>query len=103
VVKKIIPILVDIQGHLERVSFDVTRISTYDAVLELLWLEKYNLTINYKERIMSFDGCGCKPEKNIDIEEVLMRAMNVYYRQDSEQVYLAMVIVKGDELSFTVL
>jgi len=33
---------------------------------------------------MSFDGYECKSEKNIDIEEVLIWAMNAYYRQDFE-------------------
>jgi hypothetical protein len=103
VAKETTPIPVDIQGYLERVSFDVTRTNTYDAVLGLLWLEKHNPTINYKKRTMSFNGYGCKPKKNIDIEKVLMRAINAYYRQDPEQVYLAMVTVKGDELFFTVL
>jgi hypothetical protein len=35
VVKKITPISVDIQGHWERVNFDITKISIYDAVLKL--------------------------------------------------------------------
>jgi hypothetical protein len=35
VVKKIILILVDIQGHWKRVNFNIIRISTYDAVLKL--------------------------------------------------------------------
>jgi hypothetical protein len=59
VAKEIILILLDIQGYWERVNFDITRISTYDAVLGLLWLEKYNSIINYKNRIMIFDGCDC--------------------------------------------
>jgi hypothetical protein len=52
---------------------------------------------------MNFDGYKCKPEKNINIEEILIRAMNAYFRQNPDQVYLAIVIVKGDEASFTVL
>ena len=36
VAKETTPIPVDIQGHLERVNFDITRINTYDAVLGLL-------------------------------------------------------------------
>jgi hypothetical protein len=35
VIKKTILILVDIQGHWERVNFDITRTNTYDAVLRL--------------------------------------------------------------------
>jgi hypothetical protein len=34
--KETTPISVDIQGHWERVNFNVIRISTYDAVLGLL-------------------------------------------------------------------
>jgi hypothetical protein len=52
---------------------------------------------------MVFDGCGYKLTKNTDVKEVLVRAMNAYFRQDPEQVYLAMVIIKRDNLSFTVL
>jgi hypothetical protein len=35
VIKEITPISVDIQEYWERVNFDITRINTYDAVLEL--------------------------------------------------------------------
>jgi hypothetical protein len=80
VAKETIPISVNIQGHWERVNFDIIRISTYDAVLGLLWLEKYNLTINYRDRIMVFDSCGCILIRDTDIEEVTIRAINVYYR-----------------------
>jgi hypothetical protein len=80
VIKEIIPISVDIQKYWERVNFNITRISTYDAILRLLWLEKYNPTINYKNRIMVFDGCDCKSIKNTDIEDVSVRAMNAYFR-----------------------
>jgi hypothetical protein len=83
-VKEIILIPVDIQGHWERVNFDIIRISTYDAVLGLLWLEKYNPAINYKDRTIIFKGCGCKPTRNTDIEKVLVRAMNAYYRQNPD-------------------
>ena len=103
IVKKIIPISVDIQEHWERVNFDIIRINTYDAVLRLPQLEKYNPTINYKDRIMIFNGCGCKLTKNTDIEEMSVRAINAYFRQNLDQVYLAIVTVKGDEASFTVL
>jgi len=78
--KKTTPILVDIQGHWERVNFDIIRISTYDAVLKLLWLEKHNLIINYKERTMAFNDCSCKLTRNTDIEEMLMRAINAYFK-----------------------
>jgi hypothetical protein len=80
VTKEITLISVDIQSYWERVNFDITRISTYDTVLGLLWLEKYNPIINYKDRTMVFDGCGCKLIKDTNIEEVLVRAMNVYYK-----------------------
>jgi hypothetical protein len=80
VVKKIIPLSVDIQGHWERVNFDVTRINIYDAVLKLSWLAQHTPTINYKDRTMVFDGCECKPTRNINIEEMLVRAMNAYFR-----------------------
>ena len=51
---------------------------------------------------MNFDGYRCNPEKNINIEEMLIRAMNAYYRQDPKQIYLTIITVKKDELSFTV-
>jgi hypothetical protein len=52
---------------------------------------------------MAFDGCGCKPIRNINIEKMLVRAMNAYFRQNSDQVYLAIVIMREEDLSFTVL
>jgi hypothetical protein len=80
VAKKIILISVDIQGHWERVNFDITRTSTYDAVLGLSWLAQHNPTINYRDRTVVFNDCDCKLTKNTDIEEVLVRAMNAYFR-----------------------
>jgi predicted aspartyl protease len=80
VIKEITPITVDILGHEKRVNFDITRTSTYDAVLGLSWLEKHNLTINYKKRTMVFDGCDCTRKPDIDIEKMLVRVINVYYR-----------------------
>jgi hypothetical protein len=82
VAKETIPISIDIQGHWERVNFDITRTNTYDAVLGLSWLEKYNPTINYKNRIIIFNGCDYQLTKNINIEEISVRAMNAYFRQD---------------------
>jgi hypothetical protein len=103
VVKKTTPISVDIQEHWERVNFDITKINTYDAVLGLPWLEKHNPTINYKNRTIVFNGCGYKLTKNTDIEKVLVRAINTYYRQNPDQVYLAMITVKREKAFFTVL
>jgi hypothetical protein len=80
VIKKTTLILVDIQGHWERVNFNIIRTSTYDAVLGLLWLEKHNPTINYRDRIIVFNSYDCKLTKNTDIEEVSVRAMNAYFR-----------------------
>jgi hypothetical protein len=102
VTEETILIPVDILGHWERINFNVIKTSTYDAVLGLPWLEKHNPTINYRERTLTFNGYGCKLIKDIDISEILMRAMNAYYRQDPNQIYLAMMIVKRDESSFTV-
>jgi hypothetical protein len=79
VAKETIPITIDILGHLKRINFDVTRISTYDAVLELLWLEKHNLTINYRNRTMTFNNCSCTPKADTNIREMLIRVMNAYY------------------------
>jgi hypothetical protein len=36
VAKEITPISIDIQGHWERVNFNIIRINTYDAILGLL-------------------------------------------------------------------
>jgi hypothetical protein len=82
VIKETIPISVEIQGHWERVNFDVTRISIYDAVLGLLWLAQHNPTISYRDRTMIFNGYSYKPTKDTDIEKVLVRTMNAYFRQN---------------------
>ena len=80
VAKKIISISINIQGYWERINFDVIKTSTYDAVLRLPWLAQHNPTINYKNRTIVFDGCDYQPTKNIDIEEVLVRVINAYYK-----------------------
>jgi hypothetical protein len=52
---------------------------------------------------MVFNNCNCKLTKNTDIEKVLIRAINAYFRQNSDQVYLTMIIVKVNDVFFTVL
>jgi hypothetical protein len=52
---------------------------------------------------MVFNGYNCQLTKNTDIEKVSVRAINAYFRQNLDQVYLAIVTVKGDEASFTIL
>jgi hypothetical protein len=52
---------------------------------------------------MIFNGCDYKLIKNTNIKEVLVRAMNAYFRQDPDQVYLAIITVKGEKTFFTVL
>jgi hypothetical protein len=52
---------------------------------------------------MIFNDYNYKSIKNIDIEEVSIRVINIYFKQDLEQVYLAIVIVKGKNLFFTIL
>jgi hypothetical protein len=52
---------------------------------------------------MFFNGYDCKPTQNTDIEKVSVRAINIYFKQNPEQVYLTIVIVKGDDLSFIIL
>jgi hypothetical protein len=51
---------------------------------------------------MVFNGYDCKPTGNTDIKKVLIRAINAYFKQDSDQVYLAIIIMKKDEVSFTI-
>jgi hypothetical protein len=51
---------------------------------------------------MVFNGCGYKPTKNTNIKEVSVRVINVYFRQNPDQVYLAMITVKDEKASFTV-
>jgi hypothetical protein len=51
---------------------------------------------------MAFNGCDCKLIKNTDIEKMLVRAMNVYFRQNPDQVYLVIIIVKEEDFFFTI-
>jgi hypothetical protein len=51
---------------------------------------------------MVFNGYDYKPTKNTDIEKVLVRVINTYFKQNLNQVYLAMITVKGDEAFFTI-
>jgi hypothetical protein len=52
---------------------------------------------------MAFNGYGYKPIRNTDIEKMLVRAMNAYFKQDPDQVYLAIITVRREDLFFTVL
>jgi hypothetical protein len=52
---------------------------------------------------MVFNGYGCRPTKGADIEKVLVRAINAYYKQNPDQVYLAIIAVQKKDVSFTVL
>jgi hypothetical protein len=52
---------------------------------------------------MIFNDCNYRLTKNTDIEKVLVRAINTYFKQNLDQVYLTIIIVKSDETSFTIL
>ena len=47
-----------IQGHDERIVFDVVDIR-YEAILGIPWLEKHNPRINWRQRRMEFPNCEC--------------------------------------------
>jgi hypothetical protein len=51
---------------------------------------------------MVFNGCDYQPTKNTDIEEISVRAINAYFKQNPDQVYLTIITVKSDETSFTI-
>ena len=79
------PLTLEIGHHWEKMQFDVTKISTYDTILELSWLEVYNPTIDYIKREMVFDGCICKridirdTIEDPELEEVSMAAITEEY------------------------
>jgi hypothetical protein len=52
--KEIISLRVQVGTYVEKIIFDITKISTYNAVFGLLWLELYKLIIRYKERTIRF-------------------------------------------------
>jgi Retroviral aspartyl protease len=48
-----------IGSHEETLVIDVIKISDYDIILDLPWLRKYKLNINYKKGIVIFNNCNC--------------------------------------------
>jgi hypothetical protein len=86
----------------------VTRTSFYGATLSLSWLEKYNPIINYTGREIFFDSYNCRKEdadtritEDPEIEEISMAVITRYYEEDPDSVYLAMLIIEGELIVFT--
>jgi hypothetical protein len=64
--------------------FDITKISTYDVVFRLPWLELYEPAIDYKERTIRFTGYNCERRKEIEILPISLSVISAYYRQNLE-------------------
>ena len=105
-----LPLPMRIGHYYEEISFDIVALSVYNATVGLLWLEKYNLTIDYAEREMVFNKCTCsKPRekeetyREPEIEEISMAAMTREYRRNPDSVYLAMLTAEKSPVEFAIL
>ena len=88
----------------------MTKTSTYNAILELPWLEDYNPIINYAKKEMVFNGCACKKNelKNITVKkpgwkEILITVITEEYDRNLDSVYLIILAVQANPTEFTIL
>ena len=63
ITEETVPLEIRVEAHQERLSFDITKTSTYDATFRLSWLEKYELTIRFKEKTVEFENYDCIEER----------------------------------------
>ena len=77
----------------KRVKFDIIITQGYDIILGFSWLTEYNPIIDYSDRLMRFDNCMHDGRRNIKIElkEIELKAMFMYYHRDPNSVVLAIV------------
>ena len=54
---KTLPII--IQQYYKEISFDIINMASYNIILEILWLNLYNFSVDWKTRTMKFERCGC--------------------------------------------
>ena len=84
---------VKIQRHEEKIAFDIVDLADYDVILGDPWLEKHNLTINWKQKTLEFDGCACvntsrsraNTKFTIDEDEVLCDTRRIRRRHSPVQ------------------
>jgi hypothetical protein len=60
-----------IGSHEEILVMDVMEISDYNITLNLSWLRKHELNINYKKGIVIFNNYDCSSQ--LEIEEILLK------------------------------
>jgi len=53
------PLLLAFQRHLEIVVLDIVPIARHDIVLGTPWLEKHNLYVDWKQRVLTFERYSC--------------------------------------------
>ncbi len=47
-----------IQRHYKEMSFNIVGMATYHIILGMPWLEKYNLAINWRRKVLKFERTG---------------------------------------------
>ena len=107
---KTLPLPMRIGHHYEEISFDIVASSAYNATVGLLWLKKYNPTIDYAKREMVFNKCTCSRPKEreetyeeSEIKKISMAAITRKYRENPDSVYLAMLTTEQNPVKFAIL
>lgn len=60
IIKKINFLLIIIQRHYEKISFEIVQIITHNIVLKIFWLKLYNFNVNWKKKKeFTFKRCDC--------------------------------------------
>jgi hypothetical protein len=101
VTEETLPVTVRIGNHVETMSFDLTKTSTYDAVLGLPWLELHDPDLRFRARTIAFDRCECNKETgNTEIFPVSLSAMRAYEQREPGSVLFALVKTEGQGGAF---
>ena len=54
-----VPLCLVFQEHSEEIALDVMPTARHDIVLGTPWLERHNPTVDWKERVLTFERCSC--------------------------------------------
>jgi hypothetical protein len=75
-------------------NLDITEIAAYDITFELSWLKKHDPDISYRKAIIKFRNYKCILK--VEIQEISLKAITVFYRRDPNSVIFVIVLMENE-------
>jgi hypothetical protein len=79
---------------------NIIEISDYNITLDLSWLRKHELNINYKKRTVIFNNRNYTFQ--LEIEEILLEEITRQFQSNSDLVRLAMIKLNNTKVNYII-